>query len=382
MLLVTGGFQMQMIARGILVYDMTGNATLTSIVAMGFAPSMLVVSLYGGVLGDRVERRTLIQVTQAVNAVTAGVVAILIINDAVHWTHLFGASILQGAMFALQMPARQAVVPMLVGKERLSNAVALNAMAFSITTVVAPGIGGVIYGFGGPEAAYLTVTGMTAAGVLITGMLPRMYPSGESRKQSVLSNIKGGFSYFWQNRVVKLLLVYSMMLALLSMPFRMMLPVFAKDLYGVGPDGVGLLATMAGIGGVAAALLAASLRKGQYRGMVILSAGVISGVGLLLISTMPFYMVGAIVMIAIGFGETIRWGLGQAMIMEETSDEYRARMMSLSMMSFGLMPLAVLPLGFAIERYGAATSVFGMSLVLLVAAVLFIAISPRLRNLP
>ncbi|MDA1296862.1 MAG: MFS transporter [Chloroflexi bacterium] len=381
MLLSMGGFQMQMIARGILVYDLTNNAVLTSVVAMGFAPSLLLVSLFGGVLGDRMERRLLIQIGQAVNAVAAGVVAVLVITGSVHWTHLFAVSIVQGAMFAVQMPARQAAIPKLVGKERVGNAVALNAMAMSLMNVAAPGIGGVIYGLGGPEAAYLTVTGMMIAAVLLTGLIPRMYPSGDAARQSVLENIKGGFAYALGNRIVRVMLIYSVMLALLSMPFRMLLPVFAKDLYGVSPEGVGVLATMVGVGGLAASLLSASLRKGQHRGLVLLSAGVISGASLFFIASLPFYLVGAILMIGIGFGETIRWGLGQALIMEETDDQYRSRMMSLLMMSFGLMPVAVLPLGFAVEHFGASTAALGMSVVLLVASVIFIFGNARLRKM-
>lgn len=381
MLLQMGGFQMQMIARGILVYDLTDNAALTGIVAMGFAPSLLVVSLFGGVLGDRMERRTLIQIGQTVNALIAGVVAVLVITGAIEWWHLFGVAMVQGAMFSLQMPARQAAIPKLVGKERVGNAVALNAMAMSLMNVAAPGIGGLIYGFGGPEAAYLTVTGMMVIAVLITSRLPKMYPSGDAERKSVFGNIKAGFSYLKVNPLVRILLIYSMVLALLSMPFRMLVPVFAEDLYGVEPEGVGLFATMIGVGGVGAALLSASLRKGQHRGAVFLAAGIVSGISLLLIGSLPIYLVGAALAIGVGFGETIRWGLGQALTMEETDDEYRARVMSLMMMSFGLMPAAVVPLGFAIEEYGAQTSVLGMSIILLVVSVLFIVGSSRMRRM-
>lgn len=381
MLLSMGGFQMQMIARGILVYDITSDARLTAVVAMGFAPSLLVVSLFGGVLGDRMERRTLIQISQGMNAVGAGVIAVVIIAGTIEWWHLFAVSVMQGAMFALQMPARQAAIPQLVGKERVGNAVALNAMAMSLMNIAAPGIGGVIYAVGGPETAYLVVTGMMLIAVIITSFIPKMYPSANAARDSVFHNIKAGFSYLKVNPLVKSLLIYSTVLALLSMPFRMLVPVFAGDLYGVDPGGVGLFATMIGVGGVAASFLAAGLKSGQHRGAVFLSAGVISGVSLLLIGTLPFYVVGAALAIGIGFGETIRWGLGQALIMEETDDEYRSRMMSLVMMSFGLMPIAVLPLGFAIDEFGAQASAIGMAIVLLTGSLLFSIFSGRIRRL-
>ena len=90
---------MQMIARTILVDDLTGSAFLTGLVSMGFAPSMLILALFGGVAGDRIERRLLIQITQIAHGVTALVVAILIISGVIHWGHLLAVSIFQGAHF-------------------------------------------------------------------------------------------------------------------------------------------------------------------------------------------------------------------------------------------------------------------------------------------
>ena len=98
-LLGMGGFTMQMIARTILVDDLTGSAFLTGLVSMGFAPSMLILALFGGVAGDRIERRLLIQITQIAHGVTALVVAILIIYGVIHWGHLLAVSIFQGANF-------------------------------------------------------------------------------------------------------------------------------------------------------------------------------------------------------------------------------------------------------------------------------------------
>jgi MFS family permease len=381
MLLTMGGFQMQMIARGILVFDMTGSAKITAVVSMGFAPSMLAVSLFGGALGDRMDRRLIIQIAQGVNVLAAGVVIALLFTDQIHWIHMFFVSVAQGAMFAIQMPARQAAIPSLVGKDRVGNAVALNAMAMSLMNVAGPFLGGLIYGIGGPKAAYVVVSIMMAAGFLITAFIPHMYPSAAAKKETVIQNIVGGLKYLRGNSMVRTMLVFSVMMALLSMPFRMMIPVFAKELYGLEPEGVGILSMMIGIGGIAASVLAASLRKGQRRGWVLLSAGVVAGLSMLAMAIFPFYLVAIFFMTGVGFGETIRWGLGQAMMMEATADEYRSRMMSLLMMSFGVMPLAMLPLGYAVDAFGAEKALFGMTFLLLGATVLFIILSPRMRHL-
>ncbi len=381
MLLSMGGFQMQMLARTILVYDLTNDQALTAVVAMGFAPSLLIVSLFGGVLGERMERRTLIQVSQGANALAAGVVAILLITDVIVWWHLFFVSLVQGAMFSLQMPARQAAIPKLVGKERVGNAVALNAMAMSLMNVAGPAFAGRMYNAWGPEVTYLVVTGVMFTAVVITGVIPKMYPAAREVKKSVIADIKEGFGYLKINPLVRILLIYSIVLALLSMPFRMLVAVFAEDLYGVDPAGVGDFTMLIGIGAIIASIVSAGLRKGQRRGYVFLAAGLISGVSLIFIGAFPLFYVGAIMAVGVGFAETIRWGLGQALIMEETDDEYRSRVMSLVMMSFGLMPAAVLPLGFAVREWGAQESVLGMSAILMVASLLFVVFAGRIRRL-
>ena len=145
------GFNMQMVIRGVLVYDLTDDPILTGLVGMGFAPSLLVVSLFGGVISDLVDRRLIIQISQAANAILAAIVAFLVFFELIHWSHLFIVAVFQGAGFALQLPARQAAIPSLVGENRITNAIALNAIAMSVTSLASPGIGGFLYEFISPS---------------------------------------------------------------------------------------------------------------------------------------------------------------------------------------------------------------------------------------
>jgi MFS family permease len=380
MVLAMGGFQMQMVARGILVYDMTNDPFITGIVGMGFAPSLLVVSLYGGVLGDRVERRLLIQLSQAANGVAAGIVAFLIISNSLAWGHLFAVSLAQGAMFALQMPARQAAIPSLVGKDQFANAFALNAMAMSIMSLLAPAIAGVLYQVVGPESVYLIVCGVMLSSVIFTSLVPRMYPARDDKKTSVLGDIVAGFKYIGRNKFVLNLMIYSVIVALLSMPFRMLVQVYAKDVYGSEATEVGLLLTALGLGGLIGSISIANLRKGHRRGWILLGGAFVSGFALTLIVGFPVYAAGVIGMVGIGLGEQARWALGQSLMMENTTDEYRARVMSILMMTFGLMPLGMLPLGYAMKELGDRPAVGILAGLLLVFAVLSVFMLPRLRR--
>lgn len=381
MVLAMGGFQMQMVVRGIFVYDLTGDRVITGLVALGFSPSLLIVSLYGGVLGDRMERRLLIQLSQAANGILAAVVAVLMITGNIAWGHLFAVSVAQGAMFAFQMPARQAAIPSLVRKDQLSNAFALNAMAMSIMTLVAPAIGGLLYETIGVEAVYLIVSGIMLIAVVFTSLVPKLYPPVNANGESVLNNIKAGFKYIGSNKLVLNLLIYSVIVALLSMPFRMLVQVYAKDIYGSEGTGVGLLLTATGFGGLIGTVAIANLRRGHHRGWVLLGGAFVAGSGLAVIVGIPIFVAGLIGMIGLGLGEQARWALGQSLMMENTSDEYRARVMSVLMMTFGLMPAGVFPLAYAMDELGGRVAVGISAVLLLVFAVLSVVFMPRLRRI-
>ena len=381
MVLSMGGFQMQMLVRTVLVYDLSDDRLITGLVTLGFAPSLLLVSLYGGVLSDRMERRLLIQVAQTVNGLLAGGVALLIITDNLAWGHLFAVSVIQGAMFALQMPARQAAIPSMVGKENLANAFALNAMAMSLMSLIAPALGGWLYGQIDPEGVYLVVAVTMLVSVVFTSMVPKMYPPVASNADSVVQNVVAGFRYIKNNKIVLNLMIYSVIVALLSMPFRMMIPVYGKDIYGSDAAQVGILLTAVGLGGVIGSISVANLRSGHRRGWFLLGGAIVSGASLGLVAGLPVFVAGLIGMIGIGLGEQARWALGQSLIMESTADEYRARVMSVLMMTFGLMPLGVYPMALAMDYLGGQVAVGISAVLMLIFAVVSISFLPRLRNL-
>ena len=376
-----GGFQMQAIAQTVFVDDLTGSAFITGLVAMGFAPTILMMSLFGGVAGDRLERRLVIQISQAGAAVLALVIAVLIATDSIHWVHLFFGSMLQGVTFAFQMPARQAILPGMVGRENITNAVALNAAGMGIMTIIAPGIAGVLYLVAGPEAVYSAVAGMSELAVLFTSRLPKFMPDLNRVKKNVFSDIKEGMQYTCQNRLVFILLISGLTSALLAMPFRMQIPVFTRRLYDIDAAEIGWLMAAMGVGGLLATVLTANLRAGHRRGPIIVVLGIGgSGVAMLLLAVSGSYIVGLAVMVGIGFAGAVRMTLGESLVIEATDDAFRARVMSLSMMTYGLMPLGALPMGYAIDTLGAQTTLVIVGLILLVATAVLMLGSSTLRR--
>ena len=143
MLGIMAGMQMQMLARTYLVYDLTGSVSILGIVTAGNALPMLTLSLFGGAIADRFDRKRIIQIGQFIFAALALVVGVAIYLDYVTWYHLLIAAIVQGATFLFMMPARQSIIPQLVSPEKLTNAMPLSSAAMSAMNLAAPALPGV-----------------------------------------------------------------------------------------------------------------------------------------------------------------------------------------------------------------------------------------------
>jgi len=382
MLAGMSGTQMQFFARGVLVFDITDeNFLLTGIVGVGFGPAMLIGSIVAPVVSMRVEGRLMIQLVQAGQVILAATIAVLLFTDQLIWQHMLIASVIQGGLFSLMMPVRQIIIPKMVGKGLMSNAMSLNAAGMSLTAMAAPAIGGVLYWQFGPQGVYIVVASLNVLAVLVTGMIGSFPPNPNAPRRSVIASWTEGLRHVATRKVLMQVMIFSGFAALMTMPFRMMLPPIAIDIYGASEVETGLLVGIVGVGSLVGALGIANLRSGQKRGLILLLTSVISGVAFVLFASLPLYWIGLILMIPIGFAEVGRFALGQALSMELTDDEHRAHVASLFMMSFSVVALGMLPLGIAMEAYGAQASMMGLGILLLVSSVLFMVWMKGLRRL-
>lgn len=381
MLLLMGGVNIQMVARAQLSYDLTQSPLAVGIVGAGFAPPVLLFSLFGGVIADRFDRKRIIQAGQLISMFIALFVALSITAHTVTLIHLVVASVLQGAMWAFLMPARQAIIPQIVGKNRMLNAVALNSSGMALTTLAAPGLGGVIYARFEAQTAYFVVVGLTAGAFILTSFLPEVSRQSGKRRFAVLAEMKEGFRYVRANRTVLALLALALGISVLAMPFRSLLPVMVDQVFSRGPEAVGLMLSMMGLGALFGSLAFAGLRPGQPRGLVLIAATMVSGVSLLLVSATRDYGVALAIMVAMGLGDAGRRALNSALIMEQTDDEHRGRVMGIYMMNFGLMPLGVIPVAVLAEEIGIQGAIRVSAALLTAVAVGFLVLGRRVRAL-
>ena len=380
LVVMMGGLQMQMLARAYLVYDLTDSASLLGVVSVASAAPILVLSLFGGVAADRFERRRVLQAGQAVSAALAGFIAVAITTGFIEWYHLLFVATVQGAMWAFMMPARQSMIPELVSREHLTNAVSLSSAAMSTTTLVAPAIGGVIYAKAGPAAVYYSIAVMSLLSMVLTAQVPQTRGSGAGKKGAVLADIAEGLKHCFANKMVLALLVMGLATTLLAMPFRFMLPVFIVDVYGRGPDSMGIMLSLFGLGALTGSLFIASIGHWR-RGMLLITTSFLSAVALGALAALPFFFVAVAIMAFLGLGDSGRRSLNQALIMEEVEERYRGRVMSVYMMNFGLMPLGMLPAGLVADWLGGQVAI-GILAFLLFVFTLGVAVSQsRLRAL-
>ena len=365
--------QMQMLARGYLVYDLTGSASLLGFVSAGMAIPMLFLAPLGGAIADRVERKRLIQGGQVIVAVLAAIVGAAIYTEWIQWYYLLIASILQGTVWTFMMPARQAIIPQIVGPERIGNAMAINAAGMSAMTLIAPAVAGGLYALVGPDRVYFIIAGLSFLSVGLTTLVPKPERSAAaSQRRNMFSDIGAGLVYIRGNSMVLVLLVMGLATTLLASPFRMLLPVFVVDIYHRGPDSMGLLVAIMGGGSLVGSLAIAALGDWR-RGMLLIIGSLISGIALLLIAAFPLYYAAAVIMVLVGLGDAGRRTINMGLIMEVVEDQYRGRVMSVFMMNFGLMPLGVLPAGMIADALGGqmAIGILGVLLVLFTLAILF-----------
>ena len=374
------GIQMQMIVRSYLTYEITDSPFLLGLVNAGFAIPMLSLALFGGAVADRMERRRVIQAGQLISIVLAMFIGVSIVTNTITWIHLFGVSMVQGAIFSFVMPARQALVPSLVGKDNLTNATSLDAAAMSVTTLLAPAVGGGLYNVIGPEGVYFLIAGCIVVAVILTWFVSASGGSASRPSVPMFSDIVEGLRYVVRSPLVLVLLLMALATALLAMPFRFLMPVFVVDVYDRGPESLGLLVTIMGVGSLVGALFIASMGK-RRRGLTLIAGSFVSGIALMLVAAIPLYYAAAALMVLMGLGDAGRRALNMALIMEEVEDKYRGRVMSVFMMNFGLMPLGVLPAGAIAQEMGGQFVVGMLGVLLLLTTALILVTQRRLRDL-
>ncbi|MFH1639174.1 MAG: MFS transporter [Chloroflexota bacterium] len=376
---------MQMVARSLLVYRVTGSAAILGLMSLAHALPMLCLSLFGGVIADRIQKKHILLVGQGTSAVISLGIALsltlgyLSSEHAGSWWILAVAGLLQGIVMGLMMPSRQAIIPEIVGEEQLMNAIALTNMGTNVLRLLTPAVTGFLIAALDFEAVYYTMTSLYLMAVVFISFMP-LTGTIAVRGKRALRDIKEGVEYVRRDATILLVLVFTLFAVLLSRPYILMMPVFTEDILKVGAAGMGTLLSVSGIGAIIGSTVLASLPN-KKRGVMLLVSSLIMGLALVGFSCSTSWYLSLAVIVFVGLGEASRMTLSNTLLQYYVSDEYRGRVMSIYMMQMGLASLGTFAAGLLTEAMGVQLAIGGFAAVLVLLSILALAFVPRIRRL-
>jgi MFS family permease len=374
------GIHLQLVARNWLVYEMTGSALVLGIVIAAWGLPILLLSLYGGAIADRVKKRDLLIVTQVANGVITLIIAILIHTDRIELWHLIAAAALTGIIFAFHVPARLAIIPELVQRREVLNAIALNSTGMNLSRFVGFAIGGALLGYIGVAGVYDVVVFC----FLLSAALLFMLPAAEKVRRRAVTSIRvdllEGLRYIYHSPHLRSLLAMAFVAIAFGLPYMNLMPVFAVDVFDVGEIGLGLLLGMAGLGSLIGSLIIASLGDFRRKGLLLIGLAFGFGAAVALFGLCGYYPLSLVLLIAVGLLGTGYLAVNNTMIQSSVPHAMLGRVMSIYVMTFAMMPLGTLPLGAITEAVGAPLAIGAGGVIVALFTVGVAIFYPRLRR--
>lgn len=363
--------QMSSVAMGYLAYHLSGSATALGLIGLGMGLPMLVLALVGGVVADRFPRRSILLGTQALIGSAAALGAVLLLTGAIQVWHIFLLALLQGTAFAFNMPARQALIAELVGPDDLPSAIALNNMLMNVARVLGPALAGLLIGYAlvGINGVFVIMASAYVIVLLTLWRLPRHSAPPRVGRRSGWQDMLAGLRFIGSSPKLIGLLALGFAPQFFGMPHQLLLPVFALGILKVGPEGLGVLNMASGLGAVAGSLLVSFLTStGRLRqAQVIL--GLTFGLALIGFALSGSLFVAVATLAMVGASSAGYMSINNSLLMQSTPREYHGRVMSVYMLTWGLMPLSSLPAARLADLIGAPTTVAGMGGLLLAAVI-------------
>jgi MFS family permease len=371
---------MGMVGSGWLVYRLTGSALALGGLWTVSGVALVALPMFGGLIADRFSKRWLISLSQsAILLSTVGTVVLYSTGLLEYW-HLLVTALVGGASFALNLPARQAIIPDLVGPRHLANAVAMNVAAFNVTRVAGPALGGALIGWAGLEALYWVSIFCYLAGVISVITLP-LGPERPRARARVAQEFVSGFRYLGSRPALLGLIGMAVSFSTFGMFHQLLMPVFAEDVLRVGATGLGVLMGTIGAGAVTGSLVVAWLGEGPYNGKVFVLAGVLYGLSVLGFAAGGSYPPALVFLFLAGLFSGIFTSLNTTLLMSNCEPGLRGRVMGIFFTANGFLPLLALVVGAIADQIGAPLTV-GIGAVLVVLLIgAQAAAQPALRRL-
>jgi MFS family permease len=324
-------------------------------------------------------------------------VAVLVDSGAIQIWHLFVSGVIQGVIFSFSGPARQAIIPEVVGEKEMMNAIALNSAGMNLTRIIGPTLALSLLGVPGLdlEAIYYFQALLNVVAVAFIMMMRYEPVAMERARVSVLKDMVDGLRYVLSSPILLTLLAMALVPALLGMSYQSFLAVFAKDVFGDGSrneSGLTWMATVSAVGAVVGSLAIATMTEYPRRTQLQLIAGIVFGLALAFFAVQGNLGLALAGLAILGLASTAFQALNNTMVMTASNPQYHGRVMAVYMMTFSLMPLGTLPMGLvadaipdlslgSFDLIGIQTATMGAGLILAAFIFMVTVVNPSYRRL-
>jgi MFS family permease len=366
--------QMQFLLRGVLAWDLTGREGALGLVYLCFGVSMLIATPLGGVAADRLPKRRVMVVSQAVLLIGAVGMGTVVVMDVEQIWMLFIAAVFQGTAFGFYGPARVAFTSEIVGRDQLGNAITLSLLSMNGTRVIAPAFAGALAGIAlvGIGGAYLISAAFSViALVMLLRCPPGSVPEGLPPARP-LAEIADGVRYVIARRRLRRLVLASFVVIMFGFNYVAFVPALVKGTFSLGDGYVGILMSASSVGAVVVSLSLASRADGAGAWRLMIITGVMFGTGVIALGVSPTFAVAVVVVAVIGAGATGFQSLSNTIALNMSEDSHQGRVQSLLMLSFAGFGIAAAPLGFLAELVGLRLAMVLMGVMALVGLGLYV----------
>ena len=374
------GTWMDNIAEAWLVYRLTGSSLLLGTVAFAGQIPVFLLAPIGGMVADRWNRRRVVIATQASSMVLAGILAVLTLTRRVTVWEVVVLAALMGAVNAFDIPARQAFLVDMVGREDLMNGIALNSSMFNGARVIGPSIAGILVASIG-EGWCFAANSISYIAVIIGLLLMHVNRAPvETMRVSPFEHIVEGFRFVWNTGPIRALLLLLGLVSLVAMPYSVLMPIFAAKILHGNARTLGVLMGATGVGALGGALTLASRTGVKGLGRWVAVACASFGTFLILFSLSRWYLLSVALLVPVGFAMMVQMASSNTLIQAMVPDRLRGRAMAVySMMFMGMAPMGALLSGWSADHLGAQWTLAIGGVGAIVGAALFARNLPKIR---
>jgi MFS family permease len=361
------GNYIQVPAQAWLAFQLTHSALKLGLVSAAQGVPTVLIALFSGVIIDRVQKRSVIVLSQAFLLVNTLAIAILISTGLIQYWHLLIASFLTGVNNAFNTPTRYAIVAELVPTEKIYNAFALNNGGANAARVVAPSLAGVLMAVAGTQSAYYCAAGFY---IIATFTMAALSPTSKSvpvASRSIVADLTEGLRYLKVHNIIIFLLVMELVITLFGMPYQGLMPVFA-DILQVNSGRYGFMLSAVGIGAVIGSLTIASLGNFKRKGQLLLIMGIVFGIMLVLFANsvsigkvlnvgLNTYYLATFWLMLVGMASTSYTMTSATIVQLSVTNDFRGRVTSFYSIILGLYPISIMIAGAMAQWLGGQVTI-------------------------